>query len=344
MGKAGSVRMTLRAVLLAGCAVALASCNNVLSVDEKANQPLPKRLKFAMKAKNMGERSPILMRIFKQDSELEIWKQKANGRYALLKTYEICKWSGKLGPKFKEGDRQAPEGFYSVARHQMNPHSKYYLSFNLGFPNRFDRAHGRTGTHLMVHGDCSSSGCYSMTDPQMAEIYALAREAHKGGQNSFQVQAYPFRMTAANLAKHKASPHIDFWRTLKRGHDLFELTKRPPKVDVCGRSYQFETASNAAYRANASCPPMTMPATLAASYLSKAKAERRELEKLVDADTAARLMPVTMEEALPGVRLRKPKPKQAAATPVSGADAEADVPAEKTAPKAATEAALTPVN
>lgn len=108
--------------------------------------------------------SPMLVRIFKESSELEVWKPDAAGEYRLFKTYAICKWSGELGPKIREGDYQAPEGFYSVTPGMMNPQSKYYLSFNTGFPNKYDRAYGRTGTNLMVHGDCKSVGCYAMTD------------------------------------------------------------------------------------------------------------------------------------------------------------------------------------
>src|SRR5690606_33998645 len=96
---------------------------------------------------------------------------------------------------------QAPEGFYSVGPGQMNPKSAYFLSFNIGYPNAYDRSLGRTGKHLMVHGDCLSKGCYAMTDPQIAEVYAIAREALQAGQPSFQVQAFPFRMTAENMAR-----------------------------------------------------------------------------------------------------------------------------------------------
>ncbi len=161
------------------------------------------------------------------------------GRYELLKTYPICRWSGELGPKIKEGDRQAPEGFYTITPAQMNPNSQFYLSFNMGYPNAFDKAHGRTGAHLMVHGDCSSRGCYAMTDDQIGEIYALARESFFGGQRAFQVQAYPFRMTAANFAKHRNNPNIPFWRMLKEGNDHFEITQQEPVVEVCDKRYVF---------------------------------------------------------------------------------------------------------
>ena len=79
-------------------------------------------------------------------------------------TYPICLWSGRLGPKLREGDRQAPEGFYTVSAEQLNPNSRWHRSFSLGFPNAFDQAHGRTGSFIMVHGGCPSIGCYAMTD------------------------------------------------------------------------------------------------------------------------------------------------------------------------------------
>ena len=180
-----------------------------------------------------------MARIFKEEGKLEIWKQKTNGRYDIIASYDICKWSGKLGPKFIEGDRQAPEGFYTVRPAQMNPKSSYHLAFNIGYPNAYDRAHGRTGANLMVHGACSSSGCYSMTDEQIEQIYAFGRDAFRGGQTEFQIQAFPFRMTAANMARYRNDPNYEFWKMLKEGYDHFEITKVPPKVDVCEKRYVF---------------------------------------------------------------------------------------------------------
>ncbi|NRC57367.1 murein L,D-transpeptidase [Mesorhizobium sediminum] len=224
---------------------ALAGCQTdfLPDVASKANAPIPAKLLAEIARKNMTVGSPVLLRVFKVEAELEVWKQDRKGRFALLKTYPICKWSGDLGPKISEGDRQTPEGFYDITPGQMNPNSEYYLSFNLGFPNAFDRAHRRTGTHLMVHGDCSSQGCYAMTDAQILEIFALGREAFKGGQRSFQVQAYPFRMTPANLARYRDSQHMAFWRMLKEGNDYFEVTRRQPKVDVCDKRYVFNAVA-----------------------------------------------------------------------------------------------------
>lgn len=184
--------------------------------------------------------APVLIRIFKREFELELWMAR-DGRYHRFATYPICRWSGKLGPKIATGDRQAPEGFYSVASHQMNPNSRWHRSFNVGFPNAFDAAHGRTGSALMVHGGCSSAGCYAMTNAVIDEIWKITTAAFAGGkQKRFQVQVFPFRLSEDNLVNHAASPHIAFWRQLKAGSDLFETHWLPPVAGVCGGSYRFK--------------------------------------------------------------------------------------------------------
>lgn len=259
-----------RAGVVAG-ALLLAGCNQSLEdITPKAEKGLPAELLQQMRAQGMSAKSPIMIRIFKEESVLEVWKQKDNGRFGLAASYDICKWSGKLGPKFTEGDRQAPEGFYTVNPYQMNPRSSYHLSFNIGFPNSYDRAHGRTGQHLMVHGACSSAGCYSMTDEQVEQIYAFAREAFEGGQGAFQIQAFPFRMTAENMARYQEDPNYQFWTMLKEGYDHFEITKAPPKVDVCEGRYVFNQmpADGRGFSASAACPPMSQPETLRTAYLA----------------------------------------------------------------------------
>src|SRR6476661_5680708 len=202
----------------------------------KATQELPSELLALLRQRKMPKHSPILVRIFKEEAELEVWKQDTTGRFQFLKVYPICRWSGDLGPELYEGDRQATEGFYTVTPELMNPNSNFYLAINTGFPNSFDKANNRDGSLLMIHGDCSSSGCYAMTDEQISEIYSLARDAFLGGQPSFQVQAFPFRLTPANLARHRNSPNLAFWKKLKIGNDHFETTHLEPKVDVCRRS------------------------------------------------------------------------------------------------------------
>ena len=253
-------------------AVALASCSDYAGVLPKANRPLDSKTRDLVERKGMDQQSPILIRIFKEDSKLEVWKQvRSTGKYAFLKDYDICAWSGVLGPKIKEGDRQAPEGFYTIRPAQMNPNSDYYLSFNMGYPNEFDRSLGRTGSELMVHGACSSRGCYSMTDESIQEIYTLGRLAFQGGQREFQVQAFPFRMTAENVAKHRNDSNVPFWLMLKEGYDHFEVTGQPPAVNVCDRRYVFNAsaAPGRSFIPAAQCPPMSMPEPLRIALADK---------------------------------------------------------------------------
>ncbi|GJD79340.1 L,D-transpeptidase family protein [Methylobacterium gregans] len=217
--------------------------------------PVPAQTLSLMQTKGMSQSDPILIRAYKKESELEVWKRDGTGQYALLKTFPICRWSGQLGPKTKQGDRQAPEGFYTITPGQMNPNSSYYLSFDTGYPNAFDRANGRTGNYIMVHGTCSSAGCFAMTDASMGEIYAIAREAFAGGQRAFQFQSYPFRMTAQNMAKFRNDPNAPFWSNLKEGSDYFEALRQEPKVGLCGSKYVFGGADAAA----GSCTPRVDP-------------------------------------------------------------------------------------
>jgi murein L,D-transpeptidase YafK len=183
--------------------------------------------------------SPLFIRIFKDSKELEAWLLGANGRYELFKSYSICDHSGELGPKLEAGDKQSPEGFYRVGADQMNPWSKYHLSFNLGYPNEFDQAHDRTGAALMVHGRCSSQGCFAMTDYYMDEIYTLADAALSGGQAEFQVHIFPFRLTTENIQSRRSSRWFDFWLNLKQGFDIFEKKRIPPRVEVVDGTYVF---------------------------------------------------------------------------------------------------------
>ncbi|WP_249141436.1 murein L,D-transpeptidase family protein [Bradyrhizobium liaoningense] len=283
-------RALLASVALMTAGGLLAGCNSdqvSLATNAKANQPVPPKLLAAMTEKDMDLQSPILVRLFKQEAELEVWKQTRSGQFALLKTYPICRWSGDLGPKVREGDRQAPEGFYSINPGQMNPQSAYYLSFNTGYPNAFDKALGRTGSQLMVHGDCSSRGCYAMTDEQIAEIYSLGRESFFGGQKAFQLQAYPFKMTPVNMAKHRNNPNMPFWKMIKEGYDHFEVTRQEPKVDFCEKKYVFDAAKPAdakrdpLFDASAKCPAYVIPEEIASAVRQKQAKDETEYARLV---------------------------------------------------------------
>ncbi|MEM1286175.1 MAG: L,D-transpeptidase family protein [Pseudomonadota bacterium] len=274
-------RSLTKLFVLAGVAPAMAACQS--EYYPKHLQPLPTSLRVKMDNLAMTEADPIFIRIFKEESELEVWKQGPDGRFMLLENYEICTWSGELGPKFQEGDRQAPEGFYTITPAQMNPNSSFYLSFNLGFPNAYDQSHGRTGTHLMVHGACSSAGCYAMTDEQISEIYGLAREAFEGGQRAFQVHAFPFRMTPENMARHADHEHFAFWQMLQEGYQHFELTRLPPQVDVCDRRYIFNAIAAEQFAAAEQCPEYTLPPELETAF-NAAQAEHQSAFEVALAD------------------------------------------------------------
>ena len=206
-----------------------------------SRQPLPgtpdlQNLQARLAANGFELGAPVLMRIFKREFELELWMRRGD-RFQRFAVYPICRWSGRLGPKLREGDGQAPEGFYTVDARALNPASRWHRSFNLGFPNPFDRAHGRTGSFVMVHGGCSSVGCFAMTDPVVDEIWRLATAALNNGQDRFQVHVFPFRMSEENLSARRNSPSAPFWRDLARGYDVFEATRLPPRIGVCARRY-----------------------------------------------------------------------------------------------------------
>jgi murein L,D-transpeptidase YafK len=244
--------------LLSGCE------ESSLSPLTRSLSPIPPKTVAAIEAIGSSKSAPVLIRAYKKEAEFEIWKMKVDGRYAYLKSFPLCRWSGQLGPKVREGDRQVPEGFYSITPARMNPQSAYYLSFDVGYPNAYDRAQGHTGGSIMVHGACSSAGCFSMTDAQIAEIYAIAREAFAGGQRAIQMQSYPFRMTAENLAKYRLDPNVGFWKQLREGSDNFEVTKQDVVVGVCDKHYVFNSIPINGSQMNATgpCPAFKQDSTV----------------------------------------------------------------------------------
>ncbi len=271
------VFVALATALLAGCSEEPSDLSN------RAYQPLSPEMLALMQDKGTTEEAPVLIRTYKKEAEFEIWKMRSDGRYTLLKTYPMCRWSGQLGPKIREGDRQVPEGFYAITPGQMNPHSNYYLSFNVGYPNAYDRAHGRGGGSIMVHGACSSAGCFSMTDKQIAEIYSIAREAFSGGQRAIQMQSLPFHMTAENFAKYRLDPNIDFWKELKVGADNFDVTQEEVAVGVCNEHYVFnaEAANGRALDPTGACPPLKQDDVVRDEVTAKEKRDEAKVDELV---------------------------------------------------------------
>ena len=223
--------------------------------------PLPSTPNLAnldgrLAAKGVNKGSPIFIRIFKTEAELELWVRKGE-RFVLLDTYPICHWTGTLGPKEREGDKQSPEGFYSVTQRQARHTGRWSKALNLEFPNALDQRLQRTGSYILLHGGCSSTGCFAMTDPVLEEIYGLAAAALRGGQERVHVNVFPFRMTTAALEAHKDHPWREFWGDLKAGYDLFERTHVPPRVAMCGKRYVVRDGTpgeNGDARALASAP------------------------------------------------------------------------------------------
>ena len=272
----------------------LAGCNSddiSLANNAKANQPVPPKLIQAMTDKDMDLNSPILVRIFKQEAELEIWKQNRSGQF---RAPEDLSDLPLVGRSRAQGQGRRPPGAGRLLFDHAGadePAIAFYLSFNTGYPNAFDKALGRTGSQLMVHGDCSSRGCYAMTDEQIAEIYSLGRESFFGGQRSFQLQAYPFKMTPVNMAKHRNNPNMPFWRMIKEGYDHFEVTKQEPKVEFCEKKYVFDAirAPNATrdpvFDASAKCPAYAISDEVADAVREKQQAEAAETAKLISQGT-----------------------------------------------------------
>ena len=222
-------------------------------------EPNLARLSDRLAEIGLAEGAPVMVRIFKREFELELW-MKRDGLFHRFAIYPICRWSGGLGPKVTQGDRQAPEGFYTVDQNALNPQSRWRRSFDLGYPNAYDRSFARTGSLIMVHGGCASAGCFAMTNAQIDEIWKLVTGALSSGQKRFQVQVYPFRMSEEKLASYAGQVNESFWRNLKRGSDLFEATLLPPKVYVCRNRYEFEPGGgnpDGDGTIEARCPPAT---------------------------------------------------------------------------------------
>ena len=219
---------------------------------EKAIARVQPQLEADLAVTGLQYGSPIFIRIFKESRELELWVR-SECRYELFRIYEICHYSGRLGPKQKQGDHQAPEGFYHVTPPRLNPVSQFHLSIDIGYPNRYDRVKGRTGRDIMVHGNCVSIGCFAMGENNIEEIYALADAAFRNGQRFFRVHVFPFRMTQAKLAELRDSPWYPFWSNLREGYVFFERKKLPPNVKVRSGRYVFEDAANERDRSSPRC-------------------------------------------------------------------------------------------
>ncbi|MEQ1716507.1 MAG: murein L,D-transpeptidase family protein [Hyphomicrobium sp.] len=268
-------RPLIGAMLLAASSAGLATAAE--AGDAAAVKPLFAETLTFLQTKKIEAQAPVYIRIFKEESELEVWKERPGGRFVLIKTYPICNWSGALGPKQAIGDLMAPEGFYSLAPGGLKPDSKYHLALNIGYPNALDKALGRTGDFIMVHGDCKSVGCFAMTDGLIEEIYAFVREAFAGGQERVPVHAFPFRMTDTNLARHADNAAAASWAPLKEAYDDFGKSRMTPRVAMCGKRY----VVNPVFTAEAATPESAAAACPASPGKLIAPVSRKLAKKLV---------------------------------------------------------------
>ncbi len=181
----------------------------------------------------------VYIRAFKMEKELELWgKNEGESKFKLIKTYEICRTSGTVGPKRKQGDLQIPEGFYHIDR--FNPSSNFYLSLGINYPNKSDRVLGdktNPGGDIFIHGACVTIGCIPLTDDIIKELYVFCVEAKNNGQNKIPMAIFPTKLTDANLHWLKSKYHnnqekLNLWTDIKKGFDHFEYSKTLPSYSV----------------------------------------------------------------------------------------------------------------
>ncbi len=191
---------------------------------------------FAAKGLKLG--SPVFIRIYKQNSKMELWVQQG-ARYVLFKTYGICRWAGGLGPKMYEGDRQSPEGLYHISSEDLIVNPRWHRAMNINYPNQFDVVNGRGGSGILIHGKCGSVGCFAIQDANVEEVYDAVRAALHNGQSNIPVLALPFRFAKYAPTVEDTMNMNDFWSDLRRADLLFDRDRLPPVAYVCDGRYFF---------------------------------------------------------------------------------------------------------
>ena len=179
----------------------------------------------------------IYIRAFKYEKEIELWgKNRTDQKYQLIKKYDVCRTSGVLGPKRKQGDLQIPEGFYLINR--FNPSSSYHLSLGINYPNKSDRIlgeKGRLGGDIFIHGECVTIGCLPMTNDFIKEIYIICVEAKNNGQTAIPVVIFPAKLTETIFEQLTETykndiDKVGLWTDLKKGYDFFNDSKQLPSI------------------------------------------------------------------------------------------------------------------
>ena len=181
----------------------------------------------------------IYVQAYKTEKKVEVWaKNTYDTAFTLVKEFPICEISGEIGPKRRLYDLQVPEGFYHI--NELNPYSKYYLSMKINYPNASDSIRGvkgRLGNLIYIHGGCESSGCISIADDKIKELFVYCIEAYNAGQKEINIAIYPTHLNDSNYARltsgySKNKDKISLWADLKKSYDLFNQKKVPPTVRV----------------------------------------------------------------------------------------------------------------
>ena len=183
----------------------------------------------------------LFLRAFKHEGELEMWASNhATEPYKLIDRYKICKNSGTLGPKRQQGDRQVPEGIYTIDL--FNPRSAYHLSMRVSYPNRSDRLRGRRGQlggAIMVHGSCVTIGCLPIEDGPIEEVFVATKDASRRGK--VPIHIFPVHMTTVGMHfLERLNPKsLSFWRELEPIYLAFETTRVVPSVRVDSKTGRY---------------------------------------------------------------------------------------------------------
>ncbi len=206
--------------------------------EKRVSQATKNKLNRELPILGLSVGDDVFIRTFKKEKRLELWiRPPAQQQFILFRTYPICYYSGRLGPKLYRGDKVTPEGFYRITKKDLNPYSRFHLSIDIGYPNTYDRQFSRTGSMIKIHGACDAVGCFAMSNLQIEEIYYLVQQALKNGQNKIPVHSFPFHLTDENLSQYQDSKWFDFWQQLQVGYRLFNETKIPPIIDVENKRY-----------------------------------------------------------------------------------------------------------
>jgi murein L,D-transpeptidase YafK len=239
------------------------------------NDP-PSQLEMDLEAAGFKLGAPAFIRVFKADSTLEMWMLKG-GRFELFRRFPICKWSGELGPKLAEGDKQSPEGVYFITGGDLIVNARWHRAMNISFPNQRDRALGLTGSSILIHGKCSSIGCFALTDEYVEDVYEIVQSALEEGQPRVPVHIFPFELTREKLAAQAGDEWSDFWKELKRGHDIFLRDRLPPRAFVCNGQYAFQSRRRplVSLEGNPVCTVLTRPARPVLAAVALRAARRR---------------------------------------------------------------------